>query len=71
MSKKIAAYDQATGKKMFIPEPWLGREHPQFSRFRRTPSRRKRSQNPAPEPVTNEADTTEVSASPVSDKERQ
>lgn len=71
MTKKISAYDQVTGRKLFVPETWLGREHPQFSRFRRTPSRRKRAQNPAPEPVTTEADTTEVSASSIPDQERQ
>ncbi|MDY6054344.1 hypothetical protein [Micrococcus sp.] len=71
MSKRIAVYDQLTGRKTFVPEFWLGRDHPQFSRFRRTPSRRKRAQNPAPEPVISEVDTDVVAASSHSDQERQ
>lgn len=71
MTKKISVYDQVTGRKVFIPATWLGREHPQFSRFRRTPSRRNRVQNPAPEPVTTEADAIQAPDSSNPDQERQ
>lgn len=54
MTKKVYAYDKATGSKRLIPSGWLDHPHAQFQKFSKTPRQRKaeRDKNPAPEPVT-------------------